>query len=363
MKRTLLALLLALMLVFTLGACGNDAPPPAPPADTTDPADAADTDDADDTDEASAFAPGEFQIRLGTVVTGDHAWIQMAEFIQEELAARSDGAIEVSIFPGGQLGNDEAMIDDMRLGTLDMIIGGTQNAAPFVPQFQVLSMHYLFPTSEAFERVLSDEAVLAYFQQQYDDNGLGLRLLGLSNGGQRNLHANREIHSVDDLAGMRMRVTASITESMVWSTLGTLPVSMAFNEIYTAVQSNVVDSFEVTAAAFVGSALYEVAPYLILTNHQYTPSHITFSGISFDRLPAEIQALIEEVAAEAVILGSAIANEADNSLHALLVSEHGVTLIEVDRAEFRAVVEPLYAELTEGVNGEEIFQIISGIIG
>ena len=112
----------------------------------------------------------------------------MGQYMADQLKERSGGAIEATVFPGGQLGNDEGTIDDMRTGALDIVIGSAQNAAPFVNQFQILSLAYLFPDRDAFESVLTpDGEVFNYIQKMYDDNGLGLILLGLSNGGQRDL--------------------------------------------------------------------------------------------------------------------------------------------------------------------------------
>jgi len=357
MKKKISILAIAVASILTVSACSS--PPPAAPAAPVAPAANATTDEP-----APQFSPGEFTLRIATVVSGDHAWVQMAEFMQEELSARSDGAIEVMIFPGGQLGNDEATIDDMRLGTLDIVIGGTQNAAPFVPQFQVLQLPYFFSDRDQFESVLlGDGPVFAYIQNKYEEYGLGLQLLGLSNGGQRNMKSNMEIRSVEDIQGISMRTTASATEGLIWSTLGTLPISMGFNDIYTAMQANMIDAFEVTLAAYTNAALYEVAPSIILTGHQFTPAHVTASNISFNRLPAEFQRLLREVSEEASRLGTQIANNADDTLVNTLESDHGANILEVDASGFRALMEPLYPELTEAVGGEALFQIIRDIIG
>ncbi len=353
MKKSLLAVLLASSMLL-MSACGNAASKPAAASAPT-PAAGSST-----SSETAAYKPGEFKIRIATVVSGDHAWIKMAEYMKDELAKRSDGAIEVSVFTGGQLGNDEACIDDMRVGTLDMLIGGTQNAAPFVSQYQILGLAYLFADRNEFEGVLAkDGAVFNYVQDKYTSNGLGLKLLALCNGGQRDLHTGKEVKSVADLKNLKMRVTSSATESLVWSKLGTIPTSMSFNDIYSGMQTNTVNAFECTAASYNANALYEVAPYFIQTAHQFTPTHITYSELAYKKLPADIQAMVDEVADEAGKLGSKLADEADDSLIDVLVKDKGVVLCTVDKAEFKAIVEPLYPEIAKSCDGQELLDIIN----
>ena len=308
---------------------------------------------------AADYKPGEFQIRIATVTSGSHPWVQMAEYMAKELNERSNGAIEVTVAPGGQLGNDEATIDDMRLGTLDMVLGGTQNAAPFVSQLQVLSMHYLFPNRDAFEAALVQNGdVFNYIQGKYEEQGLGLRLLGLCNSGRRDMHTTKAVNSLADIKGMKMRVTSSQTESDVWSSLGVIPTSMAFNDIYSAAQSNTVSAFECTLSAYNSSALYEVAPYHIATGHQFTPSHVTISEITWNRLPEEFKTLFYEVVAEACELGNRIADEADDTLLETLVAEKGVIVCEPDLTDFRAAVEPLWGTIAKNCKGEDFLALI-----
>ena len=308
------------------------------------------------------YTPGQFQIKIATVTSGTHPWVQMGEYFAKELNERSGGAIEVTVAPGGQLGNDEATIDDMQLGTLDMVIGGTQNAAPFVPQMQVLTMHYLFPNRDVFEAALVQNGpVFNYIQGKYEENGLGLRLLGLCNAGRRDMHTTKPVNSLADIKGLKMRVTSSQTESEVWGSLGVVPTSMAFNDIYNAAQSNTVSAFECTLSSYNSSALYEVAPYHIATAHQFTPSHVTISEITWNRLPEEFQQLLVEVTAEACALGNQIADNADDSLLDTLVAEKGVIVCEPDLAEFRAAVEPMWAKIAESCKGEDLLAIIQGL--
>ncbi|MBQ6365215.1 MAG: TRAP transporter substrate-binding protein [Oscillospiraceae bacterium] len=305
------------------------------------------------------YKPGQFQIKIATVTSGTHPWVQMGDYIAKELNERSNGAIEVTVAPGGQLGNDEATIDDMRLGTLDMVIGGTQNAAPFVSQLQVLSMHYLFPSRDAFEAALVQGGdVFNYIQGKYEEQGLGLHLLGLCNSGRRDMHTTKEVKSLADIKGLKMRVTSSQTESDVWSALGVIPTSMAFNDIYSAAQSNTVSAFECTLSAYNSSALYEVAPYHVATAHQFTPSHVTISDITWNRLPAEFQDLLYEVIGEACLLGNQIADDADDNLLDTLVAEKGVIVCEPDLEEFRSAVEPLWDTIAKNCKGEDFLALI-----
>lgn len=363
MKKKVFALLAAAAMVLALAACGNNGSSGNSGNTGAASSTPAGGGSAASTPNTPAHAKGEFQLRIATVVSGDHSWVQMGNYMADELNKRSDGAIEVTVAPGGQLGTDEATIDDMRLGTLDMIIGGTQNAAPFVPEFQVLGIQYLFPSRDVFESLLEqDGEVFNYFQGRYDANGLGLKLLGLCNGGARDLHTKSPINSLADLNGMKMRVTSSATESMVWSTLGALPTSMAFNDIYSAMSNNTVDAFECTLSSYQSSALYEVAPYHIATGHQYTPTHVTCSEITWNKLPDEFQTLLKEVAKEACLLGSQLADQADDSLLGTLVSEQGVTVCNPDLAEFKAAVEPLYSQIAADCNGQELLDLINGLI-
>ncbi len=310
----------------------------------------------------TAYPKGQYKIKIATVMSGEHAWVKMADYMAEELAARSNGAFEVTVASGGQLGNDETTIDDMRLGTLDIVIGGTQNAAPFVSQYQILSMPYLFDSRTEFESVLMQNGdVFKYIQEKYDENGHGLKLLGLSNGGQRDLHTGIEIKTVNDIKNLKMRVTSSATESMVWSALGTIPTSMSFNDIYSGIQTNTVNAFECTLAAYNSNALYEVAPYHVKTAHQFTPSHITCSAVTWNKLPADLQELLFAVSDEAAVLGSRLANEADDTLLDMLIKDKGVKVCEPNREEFKEKVEPLYSEIAKSCKGEDLLTMIQDI--
>ena len=367
--KRLTAIILAAASALGLTACGS-SPSGAKPSDTGTAAQSGDAvakqdgdDSKQDTASGSGYTEGQFQLRIATVVTGDHAWVQMGEYMAEQLKERSGGAIEATVFPGGQLGNDEGTIDDMRTGALDIVIGSTQNAAPFVSQFQILSLAYLFPDRGVFEGLLDQDGQLfQYIQGLYDTNGLGLVLLGLSIGGQRDLHTNKPIESVADLKNLKMRTTSSATEALVWQTLGTIPTAMSFNDIYSAVQSNTVAAFECTLAAFDTNALYEVANYHIKTAHQFTPTHITMGEISYNRLPEEFQSLLMEVGREAAVLGSQIADEADDTLLDSLVEDHGLIVCEPDSAEFKAIVEELYPKIASDCDGQELLDLINSLI-
>ena len=367
MKKRLMAFVLAAAMTASMVGCGSGSSN-AKTSATEAPAKSEEATTKSDSDSSSAateskYKEGEFKLRIATVVTGDHAWVQMGQYMADQLKERSGGAIEATVFPGGQLGNDEGTIDDMRTGALDIVIGSTQNAAPFVNQFQILSLAYLFPDRDAFESVLTpDGEVFNYIQKMYDDNGLGLILLGLSNGGQRDLHTNKPIESVADLKNLKIRTTSSATEAMVWEALGTIPTSMSFNDIYSAIQSNTVAAFECTLAAFDTNALYEVANYHIKTAHQFTPTHITIGELSYNKLPEEYQQLIREVAIETSELGTKIADEADDTLLDKLVAEKGVIVCEPDMAEFKEIVEKLYPQIASGCNGQEFLDLINGLI-
>jgi TRAP-type transport system periplasmic protein len=134
----------------------------------------------------AAFGASAETLRLATVVSAPHPWIDAAEMFKEEVEENTD--LTVEIFPGGQLGNDATIVDEMRIGTVDLMIGGVQNIAPFVPSFEFFSLNYLFATwMDQFRPPTEpDSEIFAFFEERWRTpmSACASRLTG---GGTRNL--------------------------------------------------------------------------------------------------------------------------------------------------------------------------------
>ncbi len=302
-----------------------------------------------------------YELKLATVVSAPHPWIDMAEYFKSEVEAKTDGKVKVTVYPSGQLGADETTIDEMRSGTIDFVIGGTQNFASFIPEYQVFGLSYLFDSAEQFEKVLdANSPVSKKFAELYAEKKLGLKLLGLSNGGSRYTFNNlKPIEKPDDLKGLKMRLPGSPMESKLWGAIGAIPTSLPFNEVYSAIQTGVVNAFEATLSGHIGSKTYEVAPYLSKTQHLFMVTHFSMSEKTFDKLPEEYMNIVATAADEAAVLGSKNAMEAEAGLFKKLEEEFDTEINEVDKAAFAEVVAPLYEELAKDVGGEEILRMIN----
>ncbi|MBO1004891.1 TRAP transporter substrate-binding protein [Pseudogracilibacillus auburnensis] len=301
----------------------------------------------------------QFDLRLATVVSPPHPWIDMAEYFAEEVEKRTDGNVKVSIHHSGSLGDDETTIDEMRLGTVDFVIGGTQNAASFIPRLQVFGLAYLFDDMNHFEKAIHHESeIFSYFENEFTEKNLDIKLLALSGGGTRYLSNNKhEIATPDDLKGIKLRLPGSPIESDIWSELGALPSSLSWNEVYSGIQTGVVDGFESTLSGYTGSKLYEVAPYVSLTEHLYMATHFSVSELTYNKLPTEYQEIIDEVAIEAAEIGTEKGKEFDEEMLAEL-SEHNVIITEIDRDEFVDILAPLHDDLAEDLDAKEVLELI-----
>lgn len=301
-----------------------------------------------------------FQLRLATVVSPPHPWVDMAEFFAEEVSNRTDGAVTVRIHHSGALGNDETTLDELRIGSLDFVIGGVSNAVAFLPEYAITGFSYLFEDLDHFRRVSAgDSPFFEHLAQRHQERNLPFQLLALAGGGTRVTSTNLgPIEHPRDLQGVNMRLPGNPLELRIWETFGAIPTSLPWGEIYTAVQTGVVDAFESTISGFYGSRLFEVAPYQSLTNHQIMISHFTASERTMNRLPEEYRRIVEEVALEAGQLGTDRGAVYDEELLAEMEADFGLTVVQPDIEAFVEVVKPLHDELAANAGLTELLQMV-----
>lgn len=309
------------------------------------------------------FAEKTYKLRLATVVTAPHPWITAAEFMANEVEARTDGHVKISIHPSSSLGTDQTTIDEMRMGTIDIVFGGTSPASVFVSEFQIFSLPYLFKDYGTYKKATAtDSPVFKALQQAYVDRKLNLRLLALGGGGVRNCSNNQKpIAKPEDMKGMKMRVPGNPIVTKIWAATGAIPSPMPWNEIYSAIQTGVVNSFESSISGYYGSKYYEVAPFHSKTQHQFMTTHISMSEISYKKLPAEYQKVVEEVAAESGVVITDEGKKADEMKLKELIDKYGVNVNDVDKEAFISLFAPLQDELAESIKQTELLELIRSI--
>jgi TRAP-type transport system periplasmic protein len=278
---------------------------------------------------------------------------EFAKRVNQELK----GKVEVRVFHSSQLGSDEQMLKGVRLGTPEMFLPSTVMST-VEPRFGVFELPYLITSREHMKKVADNKQV-----QEALFNGLpakGMRVLGVWENGFRHVTNNsRPIEKPEDLKGIKLRVPSGVWRVRMFQAYGANPTPMAFGEVYSALQSGVMDGQENPLAQIWSGRLHEVQKFLSKTGHVYTPAYLIIGEDAWKRLPADAQKAISRIAVE---IGDFARSEGARLDNELIGQMKGIKVNEVDKNAFIKASTKVYEQFgTEVSGGSELVKTIQGL--
>lgn len=293
-------------------------------------------------------ASSETLIRLAHTLNPTDARHLAAEHFGALITERSEGNIRVEVYPSSQLGGQVEIFEGMNLGLIEMNIAGSTHLANLLPAFGLFDLPNLAPDEDSFIAMLDGE-----IGQQLLDMlpEVGLRGLAYSEVGFRHVYTNAPVTSIDDMAGMVIRVPGNPVYNDTLATFGARPTPMALGEVFTALQQGAIAGAENLIGFYRNSGHWEVAPYLALTHHAALPSAVTVSESFWQSLSPEDQNLVRETAIEAALFERQLSQEqmevALEELPGL-----GVTIQELDLAPFAALSAEIHARHRDSIGAD-----------
>ena len=269
---------------------------------------------------------------------------QFSNHVGEQLAEKTGGRITVQVFPASQLGNNAELLEQLQFGTLEMAISSVAFLGAFTDSTQLLDLPYLFKNEGAAEEVLDGEVGQSIFADLENSGFHGLAWLST---GWRHLTANKEVHSPEDLKGLKIRVMENQMHIAHFNALGASAVPMAFSELYTALQNGTMDCQENPYANIDGNRLYEVQKYIIETGHIYDTSPLLASKSWWDTLSETDQELITAEIKDGLAWERQISKENQDELREKLGNNGTNVVIQLtdeERQAFRDAAQPVYDE-------------------
>jgi len=251
----------------------------------------------------------------------------------------------------------------MRAGDIDFVITATANAATLAPEAGVFSLHFIFRDQGHLTRVIADPAVSAAFRKMISERVQGAQVLGLMTMGMRNMYSKKEIKSVADLKGQKVRVQATKTEDTHFPAYGAQTVHMPFGEVYTSLQTGVVNIAENGVNVYLANKHYEVAPIMSMTEHEANNNCIWVSQKTWDSLTDEQKKWVQAAADEVSKTEPAKALQLEKD-SAEKLKKMGVKIVEnVDKTGFAADAKPIQDSLAKelGPNAVAILELIRNV--
>ena len=232
---------------------------------------------------------------------------------------------------------------------MDYGIVSPAHMSTFAKAAPLLDMPFLFRDLAHWNKVLDSDAfapIVDAVSKKAD-----VMILGYAGGGTRNIIANKPVRNMEELKGLSMRVMGAPIQTQVFSAIGAKPTVIAYNEVYNAIQTGVIQGAENEAAGLDAMKFYEVGPDISLTQHAITVRPLCFSGKTFRRLPAELQAAIQKAGKEAGKFGRDLESKSDSALLAKLEKEGKLKTYEFTERpkllELAAPVKQAYAKQIE----------------
>ncbi|MED0662074.1 TRAP transporter substrate-binding protein [Geobacillus thermodenitrificans] len=257
---------------------------------------------------------------------------KFAEIVEKE----TNGSIKVEVYPDGQLGGDLAVFEALKMGTIQGSTMSTGPIASFAPRIGVLDLPFLFKDQETAYKVLDGK-----IGQELLNDLPAVGVIGLNywENGFRHLTNNvREVKSVEDIQGLKIRTLENDLHIDLWKELGATPVPMAFTELFTALEQRVVDGQENPVGNVAINKFHEVQKYLTKTEHVYNASPLLISKKFWDTLTDKEKDVITKAAEEARDYQRQLNKEEDDKMFDYL-KQQGMVITELSETEKQKFID------------------------
>ncbi|WP_075215061.1 C4-dicarboxylate TRAP transporter substrate-binding protein [Mongoliimonas terrestris] len=306
---------------------------------------------------ASPALAADYTLSINTALTTTDPLYKGLESFQAQVAERSNGALEIKLFPNSQLGADEDVLEQARAGAPVAVVVDGGRLAVFQKEFGVLGAPYLASGYDGMRKIVTSPVFETWVKALHDSSGHQVLSFNWWQG-ERHLWTNTPVAGPADLAGVRMRTPGAPVWVETVSAMGATPTPMPFSEVYSGLEQKVIDAVEAQLPAGLGAKLSEVTKHVTKTGHINLITGVVTSGPWFDSLPAELQTILREEALKAGDVASYGTRDALQQIEADLVAA-GMTVTTPDLEPFKSATAGVYDKLGYGDLRDELQAIAS----
>jgi tripartite ATP-independent transporter DctP family solute receptor len=297
-------------------------------------------------------AAADYTLSINTALQPTDPLYKGLEALRDAVGQRSNGALEIKLFPNSQLGSDEDVLEQARAGAPVAVVVDGGRLANFVTEFGVLGAPYLANGYEGIRKVVTSPKFEEWVTKLHDASGHQVLSFNWWQG-ERHLWTQNPVSKPADLSGVRMRTPGAPVWVETVNAMGATATPMPFAEVYSALEQKVIDAVEAQLPAGQGSKLNEVTKVVTKTGHINLITGLVTSAIWFDSLPAELQTVLRE---ESLKAGDTASFGTRDSLAKIEeeLKAAGMTVNDIDVAPFREATAGVYEKLGYGALRDEL---------
>lgn len=304
----------------------------------------------------------EFTYKLGHDQPVSHPQNIRATEAAANITKETGGRLTVQVFPNNQLGGDTQMLSQIRSGALELLQIGDNILGNVVPAASVANLPFAFKGYDDLWKTLDGE-LGHYIHAQIEKIGLHVFEKGWDAGFRDVFTSGRAVKSVADMKGLKLRVPEAPIQLAAFKAFGSSPTPVNNSELYTALQTHLVDGAEQPLISIESARYYEVSKMISMTRHQPTPFEMLANGGAWRRLPKDLQEVLTRNLNAAALKQRDDIAKGEIKLSAELKTQ-GQTIIEPDRESFKEVIKKagLYGQWRK-TYGEEPFALLEKSVG
>jgi len=293
----------------------------------------------------------------------DHAFTKTMRKFEELVKEYYQGPeeLEFVLHLNSELGLEKDYFAYMSQGiSVDYAVVAPSHMSTFSPMAPLMDMPFLFRDVEHWNKVMEADALKPIADDIADK--ADVMIIGYAGGGTRNLITKEPVETIEDIADMPIRVMGAPIQTRIFEAIKMAPTVIAYDEVYNAIQTGVIDAAENEAAGVEQMKFYEVGPNIDLTQHAITVRPLCFSGKTFRNLPEDLQAAVLKAGKEAGAYGREIESSQDSEKLAQMEKEGLLTTVEFkDREKLLELAEPVKRAYAEELGALEVYEAVNAV--
>jgi TRAP-type transport system periplasmic protein len=274
-------------------------------------------------------------------------------------AQKTNNRVKINIFGAGQIGGLRDNAEGVSIGTIDMALVDFGTLAQKHPRAAVISLPFIFDGYEHMAKFVKSDVLADLIDETA--KAINVRMLAFGYSGFRQIYSNDPVSKPSDMKGMKIRVPEITLWIDTFEAIGAIPTPIAYAELYTSLQTGVVDACELPSESQYSAKLNEVTKYVANTGHIFTENNIVMTESLFQSLPADIQKALLEAADEAYAYGMRTAVQEGEQKWIDIMLKEGTIETSVDKAAFKAVVAPVWEKYIKNTGGQDLVDRIRAL--